>query len=137
MGRKATILSHPALAYMIHEARGYLEQFQTDLTKHDALALSQHEHTNAFAWIVWPTGTHICFTGTASNPTHERTTWWKGFARMVTEAMGADVCRYYFWDGYKLSRIKCAADLDERFAQHEQELADARERGRLADLGVM
>ncbi len=121
MRKPSKPVEHPALAFMRHEAKGYLIRFETDLTKHDTEALARRP-VNAFAWILRPDSTFLAFAGPE----------YRGdlFARMVmvVQAFGSDGCRFYFWDCATLVEYPCAMALDERLARYEANL-------RIADRG--
>ncbi len=127
--RKTPIVAvHPALALLHHEAQGYLVRFETDLTVHDAAALATHRRTDGFAWCLHPGATYMSFMG----PEHRS----NRFARMFVGAYGADNTRFYFWDGYVLTRFRSASALDDRIEEFEHELRDRKRRADLADRGI-
>ncbi|HEY4266724.1 MAG TPA: hypothetical protein VGM94_00900 [Galbitalea sp.] len=128
----ARTTEHPVMAYMRYEARGFVTSFMTDLTNHDAAALSKRPHDECFSWIVNPCGTHIAF----PHQSDCNGAWSTRFAVEVMRAMGPDNLRYFWWDGTHLVRIKCAADLDDKMAEHEATLRETAKRAHLAEMGV-
>ena len=119
---------HPALSIMRHEASRHLVRFRTDLEVHDARALSRHAHTDAFGWVLHSAATWLAFMGTEHRD-HR-------FACVFVQAYGAADCRFYFWNGAVMTEYRCAADLDEKIADFEDELRRRAREGELADRGI-
>ncbi len=129
---------HPALPYMACVAKPVLLRFVNDFAVHDVCALKNADPAEAFSWILRPDGTFLAFAHQPLTPAEHRAKLGtaRRFAAMVVSSFGADECRFFMWDGYRLQRYACAADLDAAMAAHEDMLAERKRAGDLADRGV-
>jgi hypothetical protein len=100
----------PMVALRTEAARvGWPTSFVTDLA-HDALVVATMQPHEPFSWCLRSDGTHI---GRAVLPDE------RGRAltmRMVADAFGAPLCRFYVWDGVALQPCDTAEAADSRLA---------------------
>jgi len=101
----------PRVAALLTEANhlGWPVHFRTDITRHDAMALSGMPAREPFAWAIGTWGTHMARVGGQVT------------MRGVASAFGEDCCRFYVWDGARLSPV--VADAGQRAVRADEALA--------------
>lgn len=112
----------PARHYLALVAKadeiGWPLRFRTDLTKHDRALLATKPADRPFAWILGEDGTGLYYPGVIDGVGHRAS----DCARMHADAVGADKCKFFIWDGFALVEHPTAASADGHMAEIEEQL---------------
>ena len=97
-------MKHPAYAKMLQvtdDLRAF-ESFATDLTRHDARWLDEHDSAEPFGWCFNPHGTHLFPTYTTRRAEREG----RSPADIVDAvARNFDTIGWFWWDGTDLHKV--------------------------------